>query len=577
MRLRPLFLLLSVLLSLCVIAMAIHVAGGAWRQLAQAQAGLQAMQQLRALLIAAEMASRERGPANGVLGAERPGTPDLQERLRLARHRTDTAFDALGQALDGTAASGTEIRQAVRRSREHLQQARQTVDAIARKERGARGPDEIRAAVERMIGVVDALAAPAARLTNDAAASFPLATDALIAARQAAALREYAGQLGSQFTAPLSSRQRLSDGERVAIDRLQGRIDQLRLALTAGTAAAQQRPAVSAAVERMQARYFGSALPYVEAVAEIGLRGGHYPVDAAGFAARYVPDMDAIITLRDVLLGEAVADARRGLERARRNGLWTAAGALLALALLATTLYLLDRRVVRPLTRTTALIVTIARGQLDVEVPAPQHRDEVADMLAAIEVLRDNSIARHRAEEAIRQMAYYDRLTGLPNRRLLEDRLQQVLASAQRKGSRVAVLFIDLDRFKPVNDQHGHEAGDWLLQQVAERMLGVLRASDTAARIGGDEFIVLLPEAAGPDDAVPVAERIRQRLEQPFTMDKGLTLQISSSIGVAFYPDHADNPKDLLHFGDEAMYLAKKRGRNAVEVFAARTEPGPAA
>ena len=174
---------------------------------------------------------------------------------------------------------------------------------------------------------------------------------------------------------------------------------------------------------------------------------------------------------------------------------------------------------------------------------------------------------RKAAEETIRKIAFFDQLTGLPNRRMMEDRLALILALAKREQRKISLLFVDLDRFKAVNDQHGHGAGDWLLTQVASRMGAVLRSSDTASRIGGDEFVILLPDTRKTEDAVQVAEMIRCALEIPFVMDNGVELEISSSIGVVMYPDHADNVRDLLHHGDEAMYRAKKGGRNAVAVF----------
>ncbi|MDR3428763.1 PAS domain S-box protein [Silvimonas sp.] len=201
-------------------------------------------------------------------------------------------------------------------------------------------------------------------------------------------------------------------------------------------------------------------------------------------------------------------------------------------------------------------------------------RNSAGDVAGLVGVMMDIS-ERKVAEEVIRNMAFFDQLTGLPNRRMLEDRLGQTLALAQREQRKLALLFVDLDRFKAVNDQHGHQAGDWLLKQVAARMDLVLRESDTAARIGGDEFIILLPVIQNVDDAIQVAEKIRVVLEEPFVMDDGVTLDISSSIGVVMYPDQADNLRDLLHFGDEAMYRAKKGGKNAVEVFTALA-PQPA-
>ncbi|MDD2721226.1 MAG: GGDEF domain-containing protein [Gallionella sp.] len=163
-------------------------------------------------------------------------------------------------------------------------------------------------------------------------------------------------------------------------------------------------------------------------------------------------------------------------------------------------------------------------------------------------------------------LAFYDQMTTLPNRRLLEDRLDQAIFHAKRDNHKLSLLFIDLDKFKQINDEQGHKVGDWLLKQAAERIQGCIRASDTAARIGGDEFVVLLPEVG--EEGVRVAEKIRAALDQPFVMEGGMVLDISSSIGMAVYPDHADNEHDLMLCGDAAMYKAKNSGRNLVVIFA---------
>ncbi len=171
---------------------------------------------------------------------------------------------------------------------------------------------------------------------------------------------------------------------------------------------------------------------------------------------------------------------------------------------------------------------------------------------------------RVEAQNQVRALAFYDPLTGLPNRRLVSERLALELTRARRTQTRLAALFIDLDQFKPVNDTLGHEVGDWLLQAVARRIQVCLRASDTAGRLGGDEFVALLPDLPHGDAALGVAEKIRLALSDEFITEQGVVLHISASIGVALYPDHAQTEKDLLRLGDEAMYHAKKGGRNAV-------------
>ena len=171
--------------------------------------------------------------------------------------------------------------------------------------------------------------------------------------------------------------------------------------------------------------------------------------------------------------------------------------------------------------------------------------------------------ARKLQEDEIRHQAHHDMLTGLPNRLLFNDRLRQALLAAQREGNKLAVLFFDLDKFKPVNDTHGHAVGDLLLQQVATRVRGALRASDTLARIGGDEFVVLLPRIGAAPDARRVAEEILAELNRPF-VSEGRTLEISGSIGVAVYPDSGVSAEALMRSADGAMYDAKLQGRACV-------------
>jgi len=169
-------------------------------------------------------------------------------------------------------------------------------------------------------------------------------------------------------------------------------------------------------------------------------------------------------------------------------------------------------------------------------------------------------------EEHLRHMAQYDALTNLPNRALFSDRLQQAFSTSRRSKEHFGIMFIDLDKFKPINDTYGHAAGDVLLKEAALRMQNCLRQSDTVARIGGDEFVVLLATLKNDRDAQEVAEKIRQALNLPFQIS-GNTLCISSSIGVAIYPVHGDNEKELVKNADLAMYYAKENGRNNVTIY----------
>jgi diguanylate cyclase (GGDEF)-like protein/PAS domain S-box-containing protein len=173
---------------------------------------------------------------------------------------------------------------------------------------------------------------------------------------------------------------------------------------------------------------------------------------------------------------------------------------------------------------------------------------------------------RRMEEERINHLATHDTLCDLPNRDLLGDRLRQSLLAAQRDKQHIGLMYIDLDKFKPINDGYGHGVGDQVLLEAARRMQACVRASDTVARIGGDEFIVLLTVVDSDADVLLVAEKICQALNRPMML-AGLELNISSSIGIAMFPEHGNDESTLIKHADTAMYAAKQLGRNNVQVF----------
>ncbi len=174
---------------------------------------------------------------------------------------------------------------------------------------------------------------------------------------------------------------------------------------------------------------------------------------------------------------------------------------------------------------------------------------------------------RKRAEQELRYLANYDTLTGLPNRTLLGERLAHALIRARRHGSKVGVLFLDLDRFKHVNDSLGHAAGDRLLKAAAARLINSVRDSDTVARLGGDEFTVVVEDLADQAHAERVAQKLIDAFSAPLDIDGRSEVVISPSIGISIYPDHGQVPTDLLKFADTAMYQAKERGRNTYQTY----------
>ncbi|MBU1664295.1 MAG: EAL domain-containing protein, partial [Gammaproteobacteria bacterium] len=192
-------------------------------------------------------------------------------------------------------------------------------------------------------------------------------------------------------------------------------------------------------------------------------------------------------------------------------------------------------------------------------------RDQQGELRHYVALFTDIS-ERKRNEEHIRHLAEHDSLTGLPNRALLQDRLLQAMARAERAGSRLALLYIDLDRFKLINDTLGHPVGDALLQEVAHRLQATVRVSDTVSRQGGDEFLVLLDEIESADDAARVAQKMLDLLAQPCWV-AGHELTVTPSIGISLYPDDSTDMITLIKSADIAMYQVKEGGRNAYQFY----------
>jgi diguanylate cyclase (GGDEF)-like protein/PAS domain S-box-containing protein len=202
-----------------------------------------------------------------------------------------------------------------------------------------------------------------------------------------------------------------------------------------------------------------------------------------------------------------------------------------------------------------------ARDELELRVQERTAALEMANARLQAEIQE-----RKMAEQQIRYLANHDALTGLPNRRLLEDRLEQAMEMARRNVHQVAIQFIDLDRFKPINDRLGHRVGDLLLQGVAARLRSLLRAVDTVSRVGGDEFVVVLPEMQSATAACETAQRLLLALGRPYSVG-GHELLITPSIGISMYPADGSDAESLLIAADSAMYHAKEMGRGNFQLY----------
>jgi diguanylate cyclase (GGDEF)-like protein/PAS domain S-box-containing protein len=215
----------------------------------------------------------------------------------------------------------------------------------------------------------------------------------------------------------------------------------------------------------------------------------------------------------------------------------------------------------------TALLLRRDGKEVPIEDTVAPIHDREGNFAGAVNVFRDVSEARENAQR-LQHSAHHDSLTGLPNRILLADRIGQAIALSERRGTRIALLYLDLDGFKLINDTKGHGTGDKLLKSVSERLAFCVRECDTVSRVGGDEFVVLLTDIAGAQDAATTAQRILSCLSLVHMID-GAELAVSASIGISLCPGDAENAEQLLSNADAAMYEAKSGGRTRFVFFSA--------
>lgn len=264
--------------------------------------------------------------------------------------------------------------------------------------------------------------------------------------------------------------------------------------------------------------------------------GLHYPLSEAGLWADCVRERRAIIHNDYAALPQ-----RRGLPEGHAEVI---------------------RELVAPVFRGGRIVAILGVGN--------KPHDYDADDLHIVTTFADlawDIVEQKRAQSALRQMAHFDALTGLPNRVLLHDRLHIALANARRDQHLLAVCYLDLDDFKPVNDTYGHAAGDRLLVMVAERMTQILREGDTVARLGGDEFALLLVNPTSLEQAEQTLKRLLEALAEPFALDQSTAVRVSGSIGMTVYPFDPSDAEMLMRHADQAMYEAKQAGRNCFRRF----------
>jgi diguanylate cyclase (GGDEF)-like protein len=294
-----------------------------------------------------------------------------------------------------------------------------------------------------------------------------------------------------------------------------------------------------------------------------GWRGHGVTVNAFGVetvaAFASVPRANWVVVARmptDEVLSAATALMRANLR-----------SSVVSAAVLIVVLIVLLSYLMRPLKNSAQHMRAMADGHAPLSMLPAVQQDEVGEMVESFNAL---VMKLQDSEIQMVQLAHNDPLTGLPNRRSFMTHLPKMVALAERQCSRLAVLFIDLDGFKQVNDSHGHQVGDKLLQQVAARLSQEVRKSDLVGRIGGDEFMLLLTDCHDQESIAAFARKIIDKISQPYTAD-GVEMNIGASIGIALFPEHAIDVEALITLADAAMYEVKRSGRNGFRFAAPRS------
>lgn len=382
--------------------------------------------------------------------------------------------------------------------------------------------------------------------------------------RLANEMREAAGQRSTILSRYAGTGIKLDDNARDKVSELTGALHLTWDRLRRLSRQAENAPKLDAAIAHINSTFIKQGEPLYAEMAEAARRGSKPPMDLLAWRVWTVQMLTSILVARDAPIAQAQADLEVLRAGVVNDILLTILGTVSLLSILAFVGLTLERRILRP--------IELLTGKLDLAQSQPVTIDE-QDVVAKYSSRNDEIGAlaraldkRRRYENEIAHLARHDTLTNLPNRALFQDELNRAFANRSREGEQVAVLCLDLDRFKPVNDTLGHAVGDELLRQVAVRLSSCVRAGDLAARLGGDEFGIIQSRVEDEGDASALAERVVQSLSGPYEVC-GHRVTVGVSVGVAIAAGATGSPDELVHQADLALYRVKADGRQSFSFY----------
>lgn len=530
--------------------------------------GAHSYMRLTAAFDAATAISSERGPSNTAMGS----TPDnnLHALAALAEKRasTDAIVDTLVGLFANELSEDAELRVELAVLRNAVDAGRAAVDTAAALPTEERQGQPITSAIEAMFAAADQAMRLRDRLAQVVIGDAPQISTEIIMATGASDLREFEGRLGSYVVMMLTSGVVEDVRHRQNYTHTRVRLSVLRDLLTTYTRGYYNDPAIEALLAKVEADYFDTALGYVE---EVALRHGpNNSMSAGEFTGAYVPMMSSSEQLREAITLAAQDRLLELRDGSLRMVVIAALLTLFVLLVLTGVALVFSRRLFAPLLELSKQVNTMAEGDLEDPPAQPRTSREVAYMFDSLAALRRQMREKRRLErdqqaltEKLQTLAQTDMLTGLPNRRAITERARDILRTADRRNEPVGLIMLDIDHFKRINDNFGHDTGDLVLQMVAQTLPPILRANDVFGRYGGEEFLAVVPNSE--DDAViTIAEKLRQALEE---MDMGGTsgLKVTGSFGIAIRSAGTQMSwESLVSIADRQLYRAKRGGRNRV-------------
>jgi diguanylate cyclase (GGDEF)-like protein len=382
--------------------------------------------------------------------------------------------------------------------------------------------------------------------------------------RVANEMREAAGQRSTILSRFAGTGIKLDDGTREKVSELTGAVHLSWDRLRRLSKQAENAPKLDDAIAHIDSTFIKQGEPLYAKMAEAARSGNRPPMDLLAWRAWTIEMLTSILAARDAPIAQAQTDLKALRAATVNDILLTILGAVFLLSILAFVGFTLERRVLRPIELLTGKL-DLAQSQSDafddqdVIAKYSSRTDEIGALARALD-------KRRRYETEIAHLARHDVLTNLPNRALFRDELKRAFANRSREGEQVAVLCLDLDRFKPVNDTLGHAVGDELLRQVAMRLSSCVRAGDLAARLGGDEFGIIQSRVEDEGDASALAERVVQSLSGPYDVC-GHRVIVGVSVGVAIAAGATGSPDELVHQADLALYRVKADGRQSFSFY----------